>query len=274
MKTNFIPVGFKALLMPKPDVYTLQNLQPGKAYYVLMSTGTNITFPGCTKSGAASTQNHTNASMLEIIGKSPWSQIARTGISHRVAIPEQVITTSLIRQGDYLGAFDWKGNCFGLIRWDGATTSMVVFGDDPTTAEKVGFNPAEPLFFRMYIATTGKEYSVEVTWDSALPQHDGAFSPNGLSAIASLNMGATQVADPGRFDVLIYPNPASEVIFVDLVSLQQTEASITDMHGREVLRQSLTALRSQIGLTSLQSGIYLIKIEGSNFTKIEKVIKK
>ncbi len=260
------------LYWPQYSINTLGSLQPGRAYFVLMSQPASIIFPGCTNSSPGLVMKNINPTMTEMMQATPWNSFLPTPNAHIIAFPQEVINASPTRPGDFFGAFDLNGVCYGMTRWEGGNASLILFGDDPTTLAKDGFTTGEHLNIRTFNAETGQEYSLEVSWDQQLPNSDGTFSPNGISAVAALNMGTTQVADPGRLDVLIYPNPASDVIFVDMLSLQHTEVSLTDIHGREVLRQTLTALRNQIGLTSLQNGIYLIKLESKDFSRMEKII--
>jgi hypothetical protein len=261
------------LYWPQFGINTLQKLQPGKAYFVLMSQPASVLFPGCVKSGTSGV-NNTNQTMTEMINNSPWNSFSPTPGAHLIAIPQEVIHSSLIRPGDYLVAFDQNGNCFGMIRWEGDNASLILFGDDPTTPEKDGFATGEKFNLRLFNVATSKEYWLDISWDQQWPNHAGTFSLNGISAVAGLTLGTTQVNDLNNAEVAIYPNPTSDHLFVDLVSQQETVVVMTDLHGREVLRESLSNLRNQLDLSSLQSGIYMIKINGSNFTKIEKVIKK
>ncbi|MBE0638882.1 MAG: T9SS type A sorting domain-containing protein, partial [Bacteroidales bacterium] len=265
------------LYWPAFNINTLQNLLPGKAYYVLMGNAETITYPGCTKSGTSSVINSTNPNMMEIIDSAPWNMTGRSAATHIIAFPKQAISESLIKPGDYIGAFDQNGNCYGMIQWENATMGMMLFGDDPTTAMKDGFTANEPINLRLYVVTTGTDYTLEATWDAGWPQQDGTFAANGISAIAGINLGTaltTEDQSSNKNDVLIYPNPAGETLFIDLVNQQEIQLIMTDMHGREMLRQKLLTLRNQIDLTALRSGIYLLQLEGNNFRRIEKIIKK
>jgi hypothetical protein len=252
-------------------INTLQNLQPGSAYFVLMSNAATVTFPGCTKSGDTFGVNNTNLWMTEMINASPWNSFSPMPNAHLIAIPQSVINSSLIRSGNYLGAFDQNGNCFGIIRWNGNNTSLALFSDDPTSVEKDGFTSGENLTLRMFDVTTGKEYSLGITWDQQWPDHDGTFNRDGISAIAGLTLGTTLVNDLNNTEVLIYPNPVSDYLFVDFNKPLDVEVSLQDVNGREVLRKTLHDLRNKLDIKSVPSGMYLIKIESKEFSKIEKI---
>jgi len=262
------------LYWPQYGINTLGSLQPGKAYYVLMSQPASVIFPDCNQSGAYSGVNYTNLKMTEMINAGPWNTLLPTPKAHLMAIPKEIVSASLIRPGDYLGAFDQSGNCYGMIRWEDHSASLALFADDPTTGEKDGFTDGEIFSLRIYIIATGQEYTLEVAWDQQWPDHNGTFSLNGLSAVAGMTLGTTLVNERSKAEIHIYPNPVGDHLFIDLVSQQEIEVVMTDIQGREVLRQSLSGLRNQLDLASLRSGIYMIKIRGSSFTKTERVIKK
>ncbi len=150
---------------------------------------------------------------------------------------------------------------------------LITFGDDPTTV-KNGFVAGETLVFRLFGAPTAKEHKLEVNYDQAWPQLDGLFVTNGFSAIAGFKLGATQINESEDFGVLIYPNPADDVIYIDFDQLREIEITLLDVQGKEVLKQKLTDLRNQVDISALRKGVYFLKLEGEGFLKIEKVIMR
>jgi hypothetical protein len=263
------------LYWPALNINTLGSLHAGKAYFVLMSAPATITYPACSPGSMAPGTNSNNFKMMEeLINTSPWNVFERTANSFTIGIPKEVVTASLIKPGDFLGAFDQNGQCYGLVKWEGENTTLTAFGDDPTTPAKDGFVAGETLFFRLFVTTTAKEYELEVTWDQVWPQQDGLFVTNGLSAIAGFKLGATQINESEEFGVLIYPNPADDILFVDLDQLREIELTLHDAQGKEVARQLLTALRNQLDISGLRKGVYFLRLEGEGLFKIEKIVKQ
>jgi hypothetical protein len=262
------------LYWPALNINTLGSLQSGKAYYVLMSAPATITFGDCPPGALAPGKSSVDFGMLEMINAGPWEIAAPTAGSHIIGISKEVINSSLIKTGDYLGAFDEAGQCYGLVRWEGESTTLTAFSDDPTTSVKDGFTAAETIYIRLFVETTSQEYDLEISWDEAWPQNDGTFNPTGLSAISAFKLGATQISEQGAFEVLIYPNPANSVLYIDFNTTSEISVSLNDVNGREVLRQTLSGLRNQLDISALRSGVYFMKLEGDGFVKIEKVIKR
>lgn len=70
--------------------------------------------------------------------------------------------------------------------------------------------------------------------------------------------------------VSVYPNPASEYINIT-TTLELTKVELFDLLGKRVFDTGKT---SQIGISHLQKGIYLLKVHTTNGMLIKKIIKK
>jgi hypothetical protein len=263
------------LYWPALNINTLGTLQSGKAYFVLMDAPSTISFPACLPEAMSPGGNSSNFKMMEeLVNSSPWNIFERTAQSHIIGIAKNSINPLLIKPGDYLGAFDQTGLCYGLVKWEDGNTSLTAFGDDPTTPAKDGFVAGETIYFRLFVATTNDEFEMEVVYDVAWPQNDGSFMANGLSAISGLKIGATHIHEQGDFKVLIYPNPADDAVFIDFDQLREIEMTLHDAQGKEVKTQKLTDLRNQVDISGLRKGVYFLRLEGPGLVKIEKIVKR
>ncbi|OYT11620.1 MAG: hypothetical protein B6I19_11105, partial [Bacteroidetes bacterium 4572_114] len=262
------------IFWPNYNINNLGVLQSGKAYFVLMDDVSEIIFPECVPGASAGTGSY-NPDIKEIMRSTPWDSFSTSPNTHIIGLPLEAMDRSVIRPGDILGVFDQSGNCFGATLWDNENTTMTVFGDDVLTEIKDGFMEGDDLYFRIFVATTQKVYELEVAWNEELPDYDGLFSANGLSAIQSLKLGATEIYETGgNFDALIYPNPASDKVYIDLEKAVEINVTLYDIHGQEVLQQQLHDLRNQLDISHLRSGVYLIKLEGEEIMKVERLVKK
>ena len=78
-------------------------------------------------------------------------------------------------------------------------------------------------------------------------------------------------------NVLVYPNPASEKVFVSLpVDLQsETRLTLIDLNGKIVLEKVIhTGVTTTIQVSNLQQGVYLIHLSGTKFNQWLKLIKE
>jgi len=120
-----------------------------------------------------------------------WGYIP-TNASHVVLAPVNLLFNCInLSAGDFIGAFyaDESGGlaCGGAAYWDGLSNQVVIaYGNDLTTTEKEGFDEEEFFTWKVYYNASGTEQIVEVDYDATLPNYDGKFHTNGLSAIASI----------------------------------------------------------------------------------------
>lgn len=72
----------------------------------------------------------------------------------------------------------------------------------------------------------------------------------------------------------VYPNPAREQLNIVLDTQDQVEVALYNMSGQKVYSEVLnqTGFRTeQINLPSLNSGLYILQVQGANWSKSEKV---
>jgi|GEM_PF-1610690 len=257
---------------PGVNINSLEYLQSGKSYYVLMNSQGEITFPECTPESLKGSKQSSN--VFDNLQFMPWGKFESSPNTHIVGVKSNAISESLLKKGDLIGVFDQSGACYGVALWDETNTTLTIIGDDAFTENKDGFIEGEKLNFRAYVSTTGKEYDLDVVFNTDLPSNNGLFVTNGLSLIDDVKFSAVNVSEFNSFDVLIYPNPATDKLYIDFDRPQAVDVVLFDVKGQVVLEQSLTGLRNQIDISTLKGGVYLIKLEGENILKTERIIKK
>lgn len=73
--------------------------------------------------------------------------------------------------------------------------------------------------------------------------------------------------------VNVYPNPASSFITVEIPFVQNTfEISITDLCGREIIKQQTEATKTELNIRQLPAGNYVLKLSTGNQTAHKKLI--
>jgi len=132
-----------------------------------------------------------------------------TNLSHLILVPVSAVFPAAVipddielEQGDFIAAFfDDQGSpkCGGALYIDGTDNQMLIaYGDDVLTNEKDGFGEEEQFSFKIYKAGTGEIIDVEASFDPDMPNFDGKFYNNGLSAI-------TMFIEPGLSQTLAIP---------------------------------------------------------------------
>ncbi|HEY5689331.1 MAG TPA: S8 family serine peptidase [Yeosuana sp.] len=77
-----------------------------------------------------------------------------------------------------------------------------------------------------------------------------------------------------NFDIKIYPNPVSHILNISLPSNDnKSEGIFYNILGKKVLEIDIDKNKSQLDLSFLSNGLYLLKIESQTFSKIFKIVK-
>jgi len=71
----------------------------------------------------------------------------------------------------------------------------------------------------------------------------------------------------------IYPNPSSAQITIEISEiLSDCHMYIFDFNGREILNQTITKLTTQLDISALPGGIYLVKVINNKMVKAWKIV--
>ena len=104
------------------------------------------------------------------------------------------------------------------------------------------------------------------------------FDGNARSATTP-DMGADEFTSlsVNKFDLVngfnAYPNPLSSVLNIEYTS-DLTSVKIFNMLGQQVLVKNVSATSTQIDMSALTNGTYLVKVEAGSVSKTIKVFKK
>ena len=66
----------------------------------------------------------------------------------------------------------------------------------------------------------------------------------------------------------LYPNPTTGMINVEAEALQSVE--VLDMAGRKVM----TSNKSQVDLSNLSNGVYMVRVNTANGSALHKIVKR
>lgn len=259
------------LYWPAMGINTLGMLQPGKSYYVMMSGFNTLTYPSCSSKNITSSHvSMESESMTDRL----MQNLVRTPVTHSIAFPKQVATQ--FAEGDIISAYDHNGSCYGLVVWQNETTALTIFGDDPTTAVKDGFNPNETIIFKLYRNPTNTEYLLDLTFDAALPNSGEWFADNGISAVKSIDMESTAIQSLiSDKQIQVVPNPATDefVLQLPVEEFSSTRLEIYGIDGQVVKSILLTEKSQKIDIRQLSAGIYVLQIEIDNQKFTKRLVK-
>ncbi len=113
--------------------------------------------------------------------------------------------------------------------------------------------------------TAGTEY-----WLRAWDYGNDNF---GVSPFHLREDSTNDIEDYAALDFKYYPNPTSNIININAKNNIET-ISITNLMGQEVIKVQPSATQTRVNLSSLHSGIYLMRVQMGDLIKTVKVIKK
>jgi hypothetical protein len=252
---------------PAYGIYTLNQLTPGKAYFVRMNTGGTVTFPN----NIADNTFIQDEPIKELA--TPWNTINRTAASHIIGI--DFMAMAELQEGDILGAFTTTGLCVGnvLIGNINENHSMLAFADDLLTEETDGFTDGQPMIFRLFRPSTGEESVLEVVYSNEMPDHYGLFVTEGISAIKGLSILNTGLANDFANGLFIYPNPTIDKVTIGgIAGIEQI--LVMSAEGAVVMRFTPKSEGNQVlDLSDLKAGFYQVQIRTSQGVVTRKVVK-
>jgi len=145
-------------------------------------------------------------------------------------------------------------NCFGLNWWPYASQPSYNSGDFKVTK------------------LSGSNLQMNDYSYTGTDRHDWGCS---YTQYFYTNIDVQSVEEQEKQKLMVYPNPAKEVINID-VSGNLTapyQVSLVDIQGRKVYEKTIQTEQYQIAVDHLNNGLYLLVFEDNNQTKhIEKVV--
>lgn len=246
---------------PEGGIYTLELLVPGSGYLVNMSAPGSVVYPDING------LKHFTQPRPTTIANAP-QMVLNTGVAHLISISAEAL--KVLVPGDIIAVFNGMDLCVGMTEYNGNNTNLglVVYGNDFTTGDIDGMMNYEKMQFSVYRASTLEEMTLTPEWNLQMPNTD-MFVENGLSAISSFKLGAVGVGEQEGTSIRIYPNPATDVLFIAGEFATGTYVEIYDQLGKSVMRQGLQSESNQLNVSQLNNGIYMVKIKtetGTPFT--------
>lgn len=257
---------------PDFGIQTLENLVPGKAYFVNMNAGDSFTYPQCGKNSPLMFTQEKPENL------SPWNDPCYTAGSHAIAFPAEVLQSAGIKSGDMIGVFTPAGLCAGFTEITGlsSNTAVVAFSDDQTTPGKDGFTAGEMLQFRVYRPDVDEEFELEVSFNTELP-NSGIFTNQGLSAVKSAALNSASAGDEMEIISRVYPNPSNGHFSLTLSHWPtKLQIHLMDTKGRVI--QIFEPAKKHNGpslefhLNDLSDGVYFLKLVDRQLIEIKKIV--
>ena len=257
---------------PAMGINTLGILDPGKAYYILTTDAFSVTFDDCSKNSKNILPDPESKIKQKLSGLSPWQLSNPTPSSHSLAISAEALSN--IETGNLIGAFDESGSCRGIAVVDGGAAYLNIFGDDPFSSEKDGFEEGELMTIKLFKLQTGEEIILIPGYDREMPNAEGIFVENGLSAITGFKITTAGFTGFPEQLIRVFPNPSSGKFQLSGIS-PDARVSLTDIQGQVVMtKHEIISGTLEFDLGHCTPGMYFIAVEQQNTISYQKLILK
>ena len=107
-----------------------------------------------------------------------------------------------------------------------------------------------------------------------MPQHNGLFHTNGLSAVSELKVFAPGIQQLAVDDIQIFPNPAKDQLNIIVPELDGQQIIIVNIHGQQVYSSELTNQHTKVDISLFEKGLYFVQILSENQNLVRKVVKE
>ncbi len=257
---------------PDKSINSLSELYPGRAYLVLMNNATTVQYPECAFNSSGVSQPSA------IVNTTSWETPVLTGNSHLIHVPQNLIQDAGLIAGDYLGAFDENGTCFGIAQITGLQNhALAAFADDALTAAKDGFVDGEQIYLKAFRAKTGQTELLDVLFDGQMPNQQ-YFAADGLSSVRLKSTGISSHFSGSQSNFALSPNPTSGIVYLQSsIETESLQVKVFDSQGRQLYESSnLTSAAKPVrfDFTGFPSGFYTMKIISQGAVFDEKFIIK
>jgi hypothetical protein len=71
----------------------------------------------------------------------------------------------------------------------------------------------------------------------------------------------------------LYPNPAKDLIHLRTPNIEEGRVVLIDLLGKKVMDEHFSSITSQIDISELKSGIYMVRIETEDMSITRKIVK-
>jgi hypothetical protein len=206
-----------------------------------------------------------------------------TQMAHNIHIHTDLMQYGLYLQpGDMIGAFYNDGmeiKCAGAGMWNGENMMITIFGNNPVTPEKDGFDPGESIQWKAYIDQGTVEADLVATYSEEMPQHDGTFAMLGLSMLESIQSTTVSVNEISEESQLFaYPNPNNGEFSINLQTdnTDPVQVKIFNSMGALVYQNSMDFGSTQlnINIQELPSGVYQLVATQNQSRMVEQIMIK
>jgi len=246
---------------PDREIFTLQNLVPGRAYLVNLTASATVDFSDGTVVDKAVSDE------VLAVNNTTWNNVEMTGTMHAIAITTDAFAQ--LERRDVIGVFNQNGTIAGMVEIDNLNDNVFVsvYADNSFTNETEGFVNGDMMSFK--VCRNGEVIDATATFESSMP-NTNIFNEEGISVITGLKLGATSINEvTSDLNLQLFPNPAKN--FVNIQSnFEIQNLKVVNYVGQVVFDRPVDQMNIQINTSSFSPGMYFVQIQSVDGTVITK----
>lgn len=254
---------------PAMNVYSLENLDPGKAYKIKVVNEFTVTFPECTDKSSIKSTGRTNSLTT------PWGNLKMSPATQATAILHSALNDFI--PGDVIGTFGQNDQLYGYLEIKGKNQNQAItlFGDDASSIVKDGFAEGEAVVYKLFRTSTGEEFDLEVEYDYSTGNSSGNYQSESLAAITGIEMKSTGTGALETGSIEIYPNPAYDLLTININNKpgELTSLSMFDAHGQKIIDRTF-ANKIDLNVSTFPKGVYYLKLRLGQINEVRKIVIK
>lgn len=161
------------------------------------------------------------------------------------------------------------GNCDGIVRDNNGNYFVSAWSTQSVHRFDSAFSAAPT------VAVSGLSNPADIYYNT---ENDSLVSPNsGNNTVTFHYLGSaspTAVLLNSQVDMRFYPNPTSDILYIENKNGKKLSAQIYDLQGRKLLSfESLSGLEPHIDIAGLERGNYIIMVNSEGVDKVGILIK-
>jgi len=264
-------VAGSRIYWPALGIFTLDTLLPGKAYHILVSESSAMSYATCPGEMQPFFDNTSLKDEEALL-----FNVKKNTLSHVFAIPFDLIEKRW--ENHYLAAMTGEkviaGYCFLnriLSSPQSRAFTVMVYADDPDTPLREGFMEGERIHFYVIDDNNNILDQPEFGYDPVYPQRQ-FFMPFGISKALSVVSDAwNDMTD----EIEVYPNPTQGRLTISIPpEFLPAVICITGINNNQCLlemkNQDQRVLQQDI--SNFPKGIYIIRIESKDVTVYRRIV--
>ncbi len=194
------------------------------------------------------------------------TELRETSSHAWIKIPKYAIQQAIII-GSEVGVFTNTGLLVGSGKYEGENLLITIQGNNVNTNDVEGFNPNEPINLKFYDVESKTEKEMHVIWKTS-----NLFQENTVFEISLVTMLESNSAE----GIQIYPNPAKDLVYIDLRSVNGKVESLSLFNSKGVKLEELKHINQkqiiEYQCNSCPSGIYYIQVNTNQSSSTKKLI--